>query len=228
MTSSSTTHTGMPLTPQAARNAKPLVVAANYQCAHGLATRGAWLRRRQRAVTGPARRRPEHLPVRAGGASGVVRRVTACVSDRPPNHPPATNRMIGPKLQAAGAPRKCSPGTDDSIPGLQHGIAVDAPDPLNEPAVQEWVFGHIDPVAGTEHHVINVTVAAIVELDPDTRPNRRRLRSQPDRGGLERARASAAATPRRLGGSTGTRSGSATGAGVAGMRSARRRSATAP
>ena len=34
---------------------------------------------------------------------------------------PDTNRMIGPKLQAAGAPTMCRPGTDDSSPGRSTG-----------------------------------------------------------------------------------------------------------
>ena len=40
---------------------------------------------------------------------------------RPLYQPPDTKRMIGPKLHAAGAPRKCSPGTDDSIPAVSSG-----------------------------------------------------------------------------------------------------------
>src|SRR5580700_6538038 len=37
------------------------------------------------------------------------------------NSVPATNRMSGPKLQAAGAPRKCRPGTDDWNPASSCG-----------------------------------------------------------------------------------------------------------
>src|SRR5216684_1866269 len=41
-----------------------------------------------------------------------IPRVTA----REANSAPATNRMSGPKLQAAGAPTKCRPGTEDWNP----------------------------------------------------------------------------------------------------------------
>src|SRR5581483_10850623 len=40
----------------------------------------------------------------------------ARATDRPPYQLPDTKRMIGPKLNAAGAPTKCSPATELSRP----------------------------------------------------------------------------------------------------------------
>src|SRR5207248_11622341 len=46
-----------------------------------------------------------------------TRRVTAGAAYQVPT----TNRITGPKLHAAGAPRKCSPAIDDSSPGRRRG-----------------------------------------------------------------------------------------------------------
>src|SRR5271154_1143279 len=48
-------------------------------------------------------------------------RVTARINSFEANSAPETKPRSGPKLQAAGFPRKCSPGIDDSNPRFSTG-----------------------------------------------------------------------------------------------------------
>ena len=104
---------------QAPGDAEPLVVAPHDQ----RPDRGARGDRAPRAAPGLERGGHRHsLTGRGEPARERARRpVTAPVSDSAPYQPPATKRMIGPKLYAAGAPRKCRPDTDDSIPTFSRG-----------------------------------------------------------------------------------------------------------
>ena len=53
--------------------------------------------------------------------TGVVHRESRRVSSRAAKPLPATKRMSGPKLHAAGAPTMCRPGTDVSKPAANRG-----------------------------------------------------------------------------------------------------------
>ena len=115
--SSSMTHTGIPCVPGCGRCPAP-----------GCPRRGP-PRRRPGRRPALARGRPRDAlvitaPSRSAGM-GAGRAVAPAsrtgpaivrARARPVYQPPDTKRMIGPKLHAAGAPTKCSPGTDDSIP----------------------------------------------------------------------------------------------------------------
>src|SRR5207247_736491 len=54
-------------------------------------------------------------------ARGARRPATARVNPRADAHVPHTKCITGPKLRPAGAPRKWSPGTDDSKPAERTG-----------------------------------------------------------------------------------------------------------
>jgi hypothetical protein len=98
---------------EAAHDPQPLVVAADDD-ATGLSGSAG-----KPVPLAPGRSRRTHIPASTGSAA--VRPATDRLSDRLAYQLPETNRMIGPKLRAAGAPRKRRRGTEDSSPGRRTG-----------------------------------------------------------------------------------------------------------
>src|SRR6185312_11473875 len=109
---------------EAARDAQALVVAPDHQRPRPAGGRPARPPARERpdahraapgaadgaahgAAHGPAHG-PAHAATRTGAGGAPAR---ARVSSRPVNQLPETNRIVGPKLRAAGAPTMCRPGT---------------------------------------------------------------------------------------------------------------------
>src|SRR5208282_746032 len=110
--------------PEAPRDTQALVVPADDQPTQGSAIGVEMSARGGRTADGGGHPASPVVAMRDGRdvcRSCCAFFVTFSASARPAYHPPETKRMIGPKLRAAGAPRKCRPGTEDSRPRVSTG-----------------------------------------------------------------------------------------------------------
>ena len=102
---------GDPPTTQAAGDPEALVVASDHQ-------------RLPRPLAGTVTGRtagPQPAPTRCTVLVRAARPRSLRASVRPAYQLPETKRIVGPKLHAAGAPRMCRPGTEDSNPEPRRG-----------------------------------------------------------------------------------------------------------